>query len=351
MLSIFIFYQVFRQSRHKRHGRRTEESTSSSQEQRCTLRRGRRVSASQFEAAGREWHEKRPGHFVVDKRLGGGSFGHVFRAVDEHGRRVALKALDRYGHQSDPHLRALLRREVLHHSQLTHPNIARLHGVIEDGKYIILVQELVNGGDLFRYMKRQTKRLSEHEVKRLVYDVLRALNYCHEKGIVHADIKPENILISISREGSALKLADFGSSLHLADKSHANEWRGGGAFVGHTGEDEELGTAQFSAPEIWDKKPCNLKVDIWALGVMTYEMICGFLPFGLSNEVRRPEVADLWFPRCVAISDSGKDFIAQLLSESVDDRLSSCDALQHEWFCPLNSFAVQSGSDWGGRRK
>lgn len=335
MYSLGIFWKFLRnQHRNKRqhHNHHAVESPSTSTENRCSLHCGRRITANTFGAADYDWHVTRPGHFVVERRLGSGGFGNVFQAVDDVGRRVALKAIDRHITLGDPYLWALLYREVFHHSQLIHRNIARLRGVIEDKNYFILVQELANRGDLLHYMQRLTKRLSESQVKHFILDILRALAHSHHRGIVHADVKPENVLVCVSRLEITLKLSDFGCSLSLTNESHANEWRGAGGLVGHTGDDEELGTAEFRAPEIWDGKPCGFKVDTWALGIMTYEMVCGFLPFNLSVEPRRPQAIDLSFPPNVPISDCGKDFISRLLCESVDERLSSWEALQHEWF-------------------
>lgn len=269
-----VFWQALRQKMRKGRDRAAKESPRASREHKCTLRWGHRVNATDFQSYDRSWSAQPPQHFRIKGRLGRGTFGQVYRAVDGSGRPVAVKALDRHAHLLDPFMRTLLRRAIQNHCRLNHPNIVRLHGVLEAGKHIMLVQELVESGTLFQYA--YSKQIFEFEARNLVRDLLRALAHIHSKGIVHADIKSENILIANCQGRRTVKVADFGCSLDLAG-SKRNEWRGRGGFQGQVGETDEMGTRPFLAPEIWDHQPCGVKVDMWALGVLTYELVYGCL--------------------------------------------------------------------------
>lgn len=149
-------------------------------------------------------------------------------------------------------------KEIRLHSCLDHPNIVKFFGVFDEGNNIYLVMEYLNGGTLFDCLN-EVSCLGVKETVEYVKDIIEALTYMHEKSIAHRDIKPENIVIS--SEGVA-KLCDFGWSA-----------------VVETSRKTYCGTFDYAPPEILERKNYDTSVDIWCIGVLTYELLTGRVPF------------------------------------------------------------------------
>lgn len=144
------------------------------------------------------------------------------------------------------------------HSCLNHPNIIKFYGLLEDVQHIYLILQFVEGGSLFDFMTANEK-LSVKLTTIYLRDVIAAIQYLHEKSIAHRDIKPENILIS---QGCVAKVCDLG-------------W----AAVILTSRKTYCGTFDYVPPEILQKKDYDLSVDVWCLGVLTYELLVGKVPY------------------------------------------------------------------------
>ena len=148
--------------------------------------------------------------------------------------------------------------EIRLHSCLDHPNIVKFYGCFEEKEDVYLVLEYMNGGTLFDYLN-EVNYLGVREAVEYLRDIIEALVYMHEKSIAHRDIKPENIVIS--SEGVA-KLCDFGWSA-----------------VVETSRKTYCGTFDYAPPEILERKNYDTSVDIWCIGVLTYELLTGRVPF------------------------------------------------------------------------
>jgi serine/threonine-protein kinase len=221
--------------------------------------------------AGKHSDELKPGDIVgryrIDKMIGRGGMATVYRAIDAPKQRiVAVKVLKKRFSSS---LKALARfdREFLALESLNHPNIVRVldKGVEEGVNYFVL--EYVNGASLSRLLKY--RKLTLNTRTQILLQVAAALDYAHRRGIVHRDVKPDNVLID--RTGRA-KLADFGiaqitrSSLPLTSITVVSSF---------------MGTADYMAPEQRvDAKSVDHRADIFAFGVMLYETFTGRLPLG-----------------------------------------------------------------------
>lgn len=158
-----------------------------------------------------------------------------------------------------------IREEIHIMCQLDHPNIVRLEEVYEGNNELFLVQELCSGGELFDRLDDQPDcHFTETQCIGLVKQMLSAVRYMHSKGIVHRDIKLENFLYSTLSSDSELKMIDFGLSKHFTRGQKNNE---------------PVGTPYTVAPEVlcgnYDEK-----VDVWAIGVITFLLLCGDAPFG-----------------------------------------------------------------------
>ncbi|MBI5435219.1 MAG: serine/threonine protein kinase [Planctomycetes bacterium] len=199
--------------------------------------------------------------------VGQGGMGFVFRARHrELERDVALKLLARE-HALEPSFAERFRREARTLARLSHPGIVAIFDSGERGGWFYLVMEFVDGANLRHLMK--STRIEPKQALSIVSQVCAALQYSHDQGVVHRDVKPENVLIDV--EGR-VKIADFGLA-RLVDRDL-------GAFA-LTGSHQVIGTPHYMAPEQWEKpQSVDHRADIYALGVVFYELLTGEMPLG-----------------------------------------------------------------------
>jgi len=221
----------------------------------------------------------RLGPYEITAKLGEGGMGQVFQAKDFHlGRNVALKVLPE-GFTQDAERLARFEREAKLLAQLNHPNIAQIHGLEIQGETRALVMELVEGPTLAERLEQGP--LPFNESLSVSLQIAHALEEAHEKGIVHRDLKPQNIKASM--EGK-VKVLDFGLAKAM-DPTGAGAASGGASAsqlaqsptltLGATALGVILGTAAYMAPEQAKGLPVDKRADIWAFGVVLYEMLCG----------------------------------------------------------------------------
>ncbi len=203
--------------------------------------------------------------YRLDQLIGRGGMAAVWSATDTLlGRRVAIKRLHA-GLLADEEHAERFRREAILVARLSHPNLVHLldRGEDADGPY--LVMELVEGENLKTRVRREGA-LDPDEAARICGQVGRALVYAHAQGVVHRDIKAQNVLLT--PEG-AVKLADFG----IARLMEADEGEG------LTRTDMLLGSADYLSPEQADGRPVDARTDVYSLGILLYECLTGVLPF------------------------------------------------------------------------
>ena len=218
---------------------------------------------------------ERIGGYRVLGRLGAGGMGVVYEAEQESPRRrVALK-LVHPGRALNRHLaRFEFEAEVL--GRLSHPGIARIFeagtAATQWGELPFFAMELVRGPDLVTWCERRD--LDTRARVRLVIDVCRALEHAHGKGVIHRDIKPANVLV---QEDGQLKVVDFGVARLTGDGREA------GATL--TGEGQLVGTLAYSSPEQvrGDSEALDARTDVYSMGVLAYELLCGSLPYDLAG--------------------------------------------------------------------
>ncbi|XP_061682870.1 MAP/microtubule affinity-regulating kinase 4 isoform X2 [Syngnathoides biaculeatus] len=204
------------------------------------------------------------GNYRLLKTIGKGNFAKVKLA--RHiltGREVAIKIIDKT--QLNPTSLQKLFREVRIMKTLNHPNIVQLFEVIETEKTLYLIMEYASGGEVFDYLVAHG-RMKEKEARGKFRQIVSAVHYCHQKNIVHRDLKAENLLLDAN---SNIKIADFGFS---------NEFMAGSKL------DTFCGSPPYAAPELFQgKKYDGPEVDIWSLGVILYTLVSGSLPFDGQN--------------------------------------------------------------------
>ncbi|XP_076029278.1 MAP/microtubule affinity-regulating kinase 3-like isoform X33 [Oratosquilla oratoria] len=204
------------------------------------------------------------GKYRLLKTIGKGNFAKVKLAKHiPTGKEVAIKIIDKT--QLNPGSLQKLFREVRIMKILDHPNIVKLFQVIETDKTLYLVMEYASGGEVFDYLVFHG-RMKEKEARAKFRQIVSAVQYCHQKKIIHRDLKAENLLLDSEM---VIKIADFGFS---------NEFTPGNKL------DTFCGSPPYAAPELFQgKKYDGPEVDVWSLGVILYTLVSGSLPFDGSN--------------------------------------------------------------------
>jgi serine/threonine protein kinase len=295
--------------------------------------------------------------YVIDDLLGAGGMGRVYRAHDTVlGRRVALKVLvrresapagglaagvapptdDREGSEGA----ARLMREARAAAALDHPNVVSIFdvGIAAGTPYIAM--ELVNGESLRAFIGKSDVPLDER-VGWLV-DVARALAAAHARGLVHRDVKPENVMI---RDDGVVKVLDFGIAKRRSSQALADSDTEGPALP-ITGQGVAMGTPLYMAPEQLRQQPLDGRCDQFAWGVVAYELLSGTLPWGSTDAVRL--VSDILSIEPAPLDEIVRDVpanvaatIRRALTKDVDGRFDSMDeivrALTSTTSSPLSS--------------
>lgn len=220
--------------------------------------------------------------------LGAGGMARVLRGHDRVlNRAVAVKVLD--GHRADAGLRERFLREARAAASLSHPNAVAVYDTGVDGEDAYIVMELVEGRTLADVL-RARGQLEPERATAIAEAVLDALAAAHARGLIHRDVKPGNILLP---DDGGVKLSDFGIAKSVLD-----------AEAGLTATGQLLGTPQYLSPEQIDGRPATPRSDLYALGVVLYEMLTGQPPFArdtplataVAHQRARPEPVDALAP-------------------------------------------------------
>lgn len=255
------------------------------------------------------------GMFEIGRPLGKGKFGRVYLARERSSSFVcALKVLHKNEIQQGK-VEKQVRREIEIQSNLRHPNVLQLYGYFHDSKRIFLILEFAGKGELYKHLQRE-HRFPEWKAAQYIAQMAAALKYLHKKHVMHRDIKPENILVGIHGE---IKISDFGWSVH-APNNRRNTM---------------CGTLDYLPPEMI--KPgsqdnfYNEKVDLWSLGVLTYEFLVGEAPFEDTPVMTQRRIArgEMTVPSFV--SPEAKDLIKRLLVLDPEKRIPLDQVKKHPW--------------------
>lgn len=196
--------------------------------------------------------------------LGKGTYGKVKKAKERSGRLVAIKSIRKEKIKDEQDL-VHIRREIEIMSSLCHPHIITIYEVFENKDKIVIVMEYASRGDLYDYICDK-KNISEREARHFFRQIVSAVHYCHQNGIVHRDLKLENILLD---DNGNVKIADFG----LSNLYHGDEYL-----------QTFCGSPLYASPEIVNGRPYRgPEVDTWSLGVLLYTMVHGTMPFDGNN--------------------------------------------------------------------
>ncbi|KAL3898454.1 MAG: hypothetical protein SGCHY_002737 [Lobulomycetales sp.] len=259
--------------------------------------------------------------YKMGKVIGAGSYGRVKKAVVKAtGEAVAVKSMYKRDN-ADPDSVAAIKREIDILTDLKHENVINLLDSFETNVKHYLVFELVTGGELFDRVVSDGM-MTELDAAGIVYQILDGLAFIHEKGIVHRDLKPENILLRDTSPDAKVVIADFGVSNFIDEESALSTMCGSPAYI---------------APEVLRRKGHGAKVDIWAVGIITYSLLSGYHPFHYCEDMaslhRAIDRAEVEFEHTYwrNISTEAQAFISSLLARDPEKRPTAKEAKQHAW--------------------
>uniref|UniRef100_A0AAZ3SE88 calcium/calmodulin-dependent protein kinase n=1 Tax=Oncorhynchus tshawytscha TaxID=74940 RepID=A0AAZ3SE88_ONCTS len=266
--------------------------------------------------------------FNLYEELGKGAFSIVKRCMRiSSGQEYAAKIINTKKLSARDHQK--LEREARICRLLKHPNIVRLHDSISEEGFHYLVFDLVTGGELFEDIVAR-EYYSEADASQCIQQILESVNHCHQSGIVHRDMKPENLLLASKLKGAAVKLADFGLAIEVQGDQQA--WFG---FAGTPG---------YLSPEVLRKDPYGKPVDMWACGVILYILLVGYPPFWDEDQHRlyqqiKAGAYDFPSPEWDTVTPEAKDLINKMLTINPAKRVTATDALKHPWICQRSTVA------------
>ncbi|KAK3983946.1 putative serine/threonine-protein kinase [Cladorrhinum sp. PSN332] len=296
------------------------------------------------------------GEYILGNTIGEGEFGKVKLGwKQEGGVQVAIKLIKKDQLGSNPSRMAKIMREVAILKQLTHPNIVRLHKMEESERHYGIVLEYASGGELFDYILNH-RYLKDNAARRLFAQLVSGVGYLHKKGIVHRDLKLENLLLDRNRN---IIITDFGfantfdpheelsedEELNLTDREFVKRMgldkvKPNGSRKGDLMQ-TSCGSPCYAAPElvVSDSLYTGRKVDVWSCGVILYAMLAGYLPF--DDDPANPEGDNinllykyivntpLTFPEYV--SPHARDLLRRILVPNPRKRADLFEVARHSW--------------------
>eukprot|EP01002_Notosolenus_urceolatus_P000484 NODE_1118_length_1571_cov_78.861367_g921_i0.p1 GENE.NODE_1118_length_1571_cov_78.861367_g921_i0~~NODE_1118_length_1571_cov_78.861367_g921_i0.p1 ORF type:complete len:464 (-),score=115.94 NODE_1118_length_1571_cov_78.861367_g921_i0:104-1495(-) len=273
--------------------------------------------------------------YDMGEKLGSGSYAEVFLCKEKStGQEFAMKMLDKKKAGAKGMKAAFAEVDILR--SLNHPNVIGLRDAFETEKDLVMVLELVRGGELFDKIVA-LKHYSEDTAAQLARNLTQCIKYLNDQGVAHRDIKPENLMLRNKHvEGERLteglltdiKLVDFGFAVRFDQRPF----------------DECCGTPNFIAPEIlqfgiFKTIPTGYteRCDMWSIGVLVYILLCGYPPFhdkSRTGMFKKIVAGKFWFHKGTVwekISEEAKDFVQRLIRVEPGTRMTADEALQHPW--------------------
>lgn len=217
----------------------------------------------------------------------------------------------------------MIKNEINIMKVVDHPNIVKLYEFFEDDENFYIIQEFCSGGQLFEAILKK-KTFSENEAADIMTQLLSAIAHCHQRKIVHRDVKPENLLIDkmdhVDQEKLIVKVIDFGISTHFTPDQKLTL---------------SIGTPYYVAPEVIEGQ-YNEKCDVWSCGVILYILLCGYPPFygrdanSIYNKILKGEFS-FNSKEWSSVSKAAKDLIKKMLQKLPTNRVSASEALSDAW--------------------
>jgi calcium/calmodulin-dependent protein kinase I len=256
--------------------------------------------------------------YAVGDILGKGTYATVRSCIcRKDGVKYAVKIVDR--RRLNRSTENAFRDEVRIMKMLDCPNIIKCHEFFEEDNYFYLVEEFVDGGELFDRIARKHV-YNEKEARDLIKTLLGAIKYCHDRDVVHRDLKLENLLLAHEGDDAPIKLADFGFATFAKEESLT----------------QVCGSLDYIAPEILLHEHYGKPVDMWSVGVIIYMLLGGQPPFTGDTddeEMEKIKTCNYEFDKehWWDVSDEAKSLISHLLVHNPAERYTVDEALLHKW--------------------
>ncbi|KAE9544842.1 hypothetical protein AGLY_000384 [Aphis glycines] len=249
------------------------------------------------------------GFYTIDRRIGKGNFAEVRLATH---RLVAIKMIDK--RKLDAVNLEKVHREVDIMKQLDHPHIIKLYQVMESKDMIYIISEYASQGEIFDYIAKYG-RMTEAAARKKFWQILSAVEYCHNRHVVHRDLKAENLLLDANMN---IKIADFGFSNYFTPGEQLATW---------------CGSPPYAAPEVFEgKKYYGPEIDVWSMGVVLYVLVCGALPFdGSTLHSLRDRVLSGRFRIPYFMSTGCESLIRKMLILDPNKRYTVEQIKRHPW--------------------
>lgn len=285
------------------------------------------------------------GPYLIGATLGEGEFGKVkmgwtrpAKGSHEVSRQVAIKLIRRTSIVQNSEREIKVYREINALKHLTHPNIIGLEEVLQNSKYVGIVLEYASGGEFYKFIQKK-RRLDEQKACKIFAELISGVSYMHSKGLVHRDLKLENLLLDTNEN---LLITDFG-------------------FVNEFHRDNELmktscGSPCYAAPElvVTTKPYMGRKADIWSCGIILFAMLAGYLPW--DDDPANPKGDDipklyhyitrtkLKFPGYITAVP--RDLLRKILVPDPKKRISIHQLIRHPWLKQYNEILCISAKEW-----
>ncbi|XP_072047598.1 myosin light chain kinase, smooth muscle-like [Amphiura filiformis] len=261
--------------------------------------------------------EKFEDYYDTKEELGKGRFGKVYRCIEKAtGKTWAAKFIKAIK-QKD---KEAVRSEISVMNQLNHDNLIKCFDAFEVRSQMIMVMEMIPGGELFERIISEDFEHSEADAITFMQQICGAVQHMHKNNVLHLDLKPENILC-VEKSGHQIKLIDFGLAR---------------TFNGYEDVKVMFGTPEFVAPEVVNYEQIGFATDMWSVGVICYVLLSGLSPFmgDTAAETLNNVTAGYWDFEDEAfdnISEDAKNFIEQLLVKRKEKRITVQECLTHHW--------------------
>jgi len=266
-------------------------------------------------------------NYIIRSQIGAGAYGDVFLSEDKKTKRiVATKIISKNKDKRNNWIQVKTEIDVL--KKVNHPNIVKLIETYENSKFHFIVMEYSKYGRLTKFFQQKYYKVNENIIIRISYQIAQALKYLHSLGVVHRDLKPDNILIDYYNNNSEkdikIKLIDFGFAKILSKNNTVTE---------------RFGSLGFSAPELLLRKQYAFSVDVWSFGINMFYFFTGKFPFKIYKDNTEKTIKsicnkDFLFDIDILSERSveAKDLILKCLVKEETKRVTINEVINHPWF-------------------
>ena len=259
----------------------------------------------------------------TDKKIGTGFLSNVYLSTNKiDSLQYAVKKINKKNVLNKGISLDIIKNEIEIHERILHPNIVRMYSHYEDEKNYYCFLEYINGPSLLNFIHKKKTGLSERESCKFFSQIIKSISFLHSNKIIHRDIKLENFLI---KNNEIIKLIDFGCCALLTEEEPKRM--------------STCGTYLYMSPELIDLKPYDYCVDIWALGVLLFELLEGFSPFGKRDDDQieiKSNVLTKKFKVTKDLSNNCLDLLNKMLEFDYHKRIDIKGICEHNWI-----------KDWG----